>query len=69
MSKESLMSSKPSSNQATKDIAALRARAEAFDAKMSKIKGPRPTMQEIVEECRIMRQEMYNERTNGHIHR
>ncbi len=56
------MSSKPSSNQASKDIAALRARAEALDAKMSKIKEPRPTMQEIVEECRIVRQEMYNER-------
>jgi hypothetical protein len=51
-----------------KDIAALRARAAALDEKMRQIKGDRPTMQEIVEECWVVRQEMYKERVNGRAH-
>ena len=48
------------------DKTSLRARAEAFDEKMQQIKGSRPTMQEIVEECRIVREEMYKERSKDH---
>jgi hypothetical protein len=47
------------------DKTSLRARAEAFDEKMRQVKGSRPTMQEIVEECRIVREEMYKERSRG----
>ncbi|MBD1211010.1 MAG: hypothetical protein H9535_21470 [Ignavibacteria bacterium] len=48
------------------DKTSLRARAQAFDEKMQQIKGSRPTMQKIVEECRIVREEMYKERSKDH---
>ncbi len=59
------MSSKQTQQDTTKknDKTSLRARAEAFDEKMRQVKGLRPTMQEIVEECRIVREEMYKERS------
>lgn len=63
-----IISSSTLSDAAKKDIASLRSRAEALDEKLRQIKGKRPTMQEVVEECRTIRQEMYDKQLNSRKH-